>query len=445
MTPFSQFIKIIVFPVLCLLLTSNKDLSPPAFDPNEIDALIGSYFSNIEKFANEEDYDAYEVLIKSEGKNILFKDISIDHDSGINHYELDDKLNVENYLVVIDENMNSFSIGFQLKSIENCSFQKNGQQYAIAKIEQTIKFQEQNLQKINTYDVAVDITQKLHYRIDFVKRTGTFSYPINNCGNSKNNSNEILIDNSLKAAAKLRREEKPVEALNLYQSIVETDPKNVLAKIEVKKITLTISQKEILESIQKLINEGQYQKATKLIEIYTSENPENSSWSAEKKQEINNLISRKDYQNRLKVADKNFNKGLYQIAKKQYQSLKTHKMSDQNYLNNQIEECNSADPDYVKNLLQQAYNAAVKSEDNRPMTFKTYYKYYQSGLLKADQYHFMCLMLLKDKPRFFENELGITSEDAVRIKKESFFRAKKLGYNNSKIENYVFTSNYLKK
>jgi hypothetical protein len=142
-----------------------------------------------------------------------------------------------------------------------------------------------------------------------------------------------------------------------------------------------------------------------------------------------------------KKAEYYFEKEMYLLALPIYQTL-----FNENYfrpeLRNRIQKCRDADPAIIQKRIKDAYNKAVASKNNAPGTFKTYYKYENSGYLNASNFRFMCQLMLSRGNKRLLREMNISTNQAKNLAIKYFFKAKNAGIDMKDIEFMVFTKNF---
>lgn len=145
-----------------------------------------------------------------------------------------------------------------------------------------------------------------------------------------------------------------------------------------------------------------------------------------------------------KKAEYFFSLELYQKALPIYVLLEK-KGFEKNVLKNRINTCKEADPNLIRKRISTAYNNAVASNKYYKNTFKTYYKYENSGYLNASNYRFMCLMMIGKGNKSLLREMNISKNQSKNMAINYFFKAKQGGKDMRDVEFIVFTKNFLKK
>lgn len=138
-----------------------------------------------------------------------------------------------------------------------------------------------------------------------------------------------------------------------------------------------------------------------------------------------------------------FSENMFQQALPIYKQLKASNFNNPD-LEARIKACLEADPLYVQNKIKEAYNAAVKSKKNADNTFKTYYKFQNSGYLGGGNYRFMCQMMLSKGNKKLLKEMNIPASQAKNLAIKYFFKASNSGTNMNDIEYMIFTKNFNK-
>lgn len=144
-----------------------------------------------------------------------------------------------------------------------------------------------------------------------------------------------------------------------------------------------------------------------------------------------------------KKAEYFFSLELYQKALPIYVLLDKNGF-EKNILKNRINTCKEADPNLIKKRISTAYNNAVASNKYYKNTFKTYYKYENSGYLNASNFRFMCLMMIGKGNKSLLKEMNISKNQSKNMAINYFFKAKKGGKDMRDVEFIVFTKNFSK-
>ena len=146
-----------------------------------------------------------------------------------------------------------------------------------------------------------------------------------------------------------------------------------------------------------------------------------------------------------KKAENFFKNQMYQQALLVYLVLKRENFNS-NIIESRIKTCREADPRFVQNKIKQAYEDVVKSEGKEAdNTFKTYYKYENSGYLNGDNFKFMCQMMLSSGNRRLLKDMNISPKQSKNLAIKYFYKAKNMGEDTKDIEFRVFTRNFNKK
>lgn len=437
----------ISYPIILLILFISQP-STIEFDEIEVQSLVATFFNKVEAFVNEENYKAYDVLLKPGGENTLLKDETIDQDSAINNLTIDNLENFDYYIALLEEELGNIKIKFYDDKIDECIYYLNGIPTIRVEFTQRLELLNLNKIKINKYDIGISIVRKENYRIEYVRRVGNIEYPSNNCSSNENdiiieekNKFKVLKKKQLEKADELFKSKKHIEARNIYKTIYQSEIQNKTIFNKIEKCNNIISKESFKKHINLLASIGQYKKALKEINSVSYDNDnEYKIWIKEKKNELNLAILKQDYEKRIKIANTYFRDGEFQKAKKYYVELLDSEFTNQSYLNDKIKRCNEGDPLFVSKLLKTAYINAKKSRKNFLSTFQIYYKYESSGLLSGANYHFMCLMMLEGN-RSIKKDFNFDKTKMKYLSKEYFYKAKDLGYNNSLVENQIFTRN----
>lgn len=243
------------------------------------------------------------------------------------------------------------------------------------------------------------------------------------------------------------KKKRYVKAKKLFEQSKKYNIKSPEFNLDIESKIIKSNQaieNNIKDVINNLIDEQKYELALQALENINDDNLKATFWHKESKKKCKNKIEQKTDEKRLKKANLLFRQDNFKRALKEYQSLLKSNYLDKNYIENQINKCEEADPNFIQKKLNIADKEGLKSKKNWLKTFKTYYKYEHTGLLRADQYFFMMIMMLDKKYSRVGKPMGFTRKKMNLLSMKYFYEAKNRGYNVSYEENHIFTQSITK-
>ncbi len=417
------------------------------FNKEKIFKIANNYITTLQKTINQKSDDYTGEILD------CFNDTVFD----LHAQDLNDLIKDEFIFAYFEEaksntKINTIEIDIEQCSILDCTYNSNitGKQFAFIRVPKTISYKMSNKKESYNHILMIDITSS-EYKISDVLSDDieTEELFLSNCAISESDTNkqkEILnLSNKLYAkATDLFSNKQYFKALEVCEKILSINPSYVDAidgeKIISSFITIQLVNTRISETLSKR-NLSEARKTLEMVKKYVISQPsEITNWEAQ----IRNVEYSIRLDIKFKEAESYFSSELYQKALPLYIELKS-----KNYynfiVNERIDICKDSDPNLIRKRLKKAYDAVSVSKKNYNSTFKTYYKYENSGLLSASNYHFMSLMMLDNGKRKLLKELGMTTNQSQNLAVKYFFKARYLGYNNKDIEIQVFTKNFLKK
>ncbi len=407
-----------------------------AFDREKLDEVVNTYILKLEQYAKggADTEEVYFPLVQS------FSDFMGGiHQNDLYNFGSTIKSSPSVYLSEIKE------LNFQVKmeiydeQLLECSYSLNGNEYALATFRKEINYQGKS---VNFEFLLLINVNSEPYKIEQVVFTETQKTKISqSCTiNDNQDNNTAKFERELLAKAKeYYKNGDYISSKEKYEQVLMLNQDNSLAIDGIKNCEYFINSKQYIDKINKLIENKSYNEAINYLDELKSNNLNyNQQWFTSQKQLCIEEITKIKANNDIKEADYYFNNRMYSKAKELYQKTLSYNQRV-SYITKQIEKCNQGDPDFVKKELSNAYNAAVSSKKNWVNTFKTYVKYENSGLLKADQFVFMCKVLLGNYSNKIRKSMGYSRKQTIRLSKYYFYKAKNLGYDVSKLRYFVFT------
>lgn len=442
-----------IFLTLIFLLFAIK-ISASEVDLTELRLVVFNYIDHLDNLYNKNQYDKSLGWVLEEST----EDIKINNDLiKLNSIQLSNgeegKINLSDYYDILERY--DYKIRGEITPIDpkfmpinyECpiiSDKTNGKKLMLVSVEKKITFK--NETKILEMFIGVNVSKRGNYRVSFTyfREVVNNDYPQNSCNNktnidSKNNKEEkdysfIMKDRADKA---FERGEY-ILARNFYKQALEYNKYDQDLKDGINNCNHFIKENQ-KDVIKNLINKGNYKDAKK--ELLNIKDPalSSSEWHKKSLIKCNEGIEKKNNNKELLLADILFRQDRFKKALTAYQNLTALRFLDQSYIASQIKKCKEADPQFIEKKLGKAYNDAVKSKNNWLSTFKTYYKYENSGYLKASQFYFMMQMMLDKKHSRIGKPMGFSRNKMNLLAKKYFYEAKNRGYDVSYVENHIFT------
>lgn len=130
---------------------------------------------------------------------------------------------------------------------------------------------------------------------------------------------------------------------------------------------------------------------------------------AEKIKQCDQEISEQIYRRNIEYGDYYFQKGIYNQARYFYQLALQSKPGDI-YATNKYKEAKKDDPGIALQAIKRAISLAEADRKNWGIAFRIMWEYEQSGLLNAENYYFM-VMLLDGRDKYVKKEMGFKFRD----------------------------------
>lgn len=416
-------------------------------DDKKIDKLVNNYILEVESATNEKSnrwYVAMSSIFYDIIKSEHTYDISNEKDKVIapTYFKDVSKIEKDVFKVTIDKK--------EMKFYDNCIYfdRVSDRRYVFVELSKIIERERGRKNKV-TQLLKIDVTSR-EYKIQDVldlTRDNRSKY-LNSC-----NINE----EEIKKQEKIK---KQTEAL--YEKVTEdySNKNYTNTLITIDKILAINSNhtkaKEALDAVKKLITlesienhylsllqNSDYDSCKKFLKIALKNSLINNSTYESFSRVIQKKITQKKQDFNFSQAEYFYENDMHKKALSIYLNLLNEGYKNQ-LLNSRIKTCKEADPKYVQNQLNIADKMGLKSKKNWLKSFKTYYKYEYSGLLRADQYFFMMIMMLDKKYSRVGKPMGFSRQQMETLAKKYFYEAKDRGYNVSYEENHIFTQSITK-
>lgn len=438
--------KFIIFLSVFILTSSFRGSINSRIDDAKIDELVTDYISKIESASNTKSirwYASIDNVFSNPNVSTHTYDISDKKDKVLaSAYFLDaSKTEKETFMVEI--------LKEEIKQYDDCiHFDESANQRFVFVELPKIIIKRRGKQKVAQL-LKIDVTSN-NYKIDEVLNL------------TKDIKHKYLTVCEIDKEAIKKQEEIRKKAEVLYQKVIEdygnkNYAKALLTVDGILKLNHNHSKaKDALDALKKLITvekienhlllllkDSDYDNSKKFIKIAFNNAVISEKNYKKYTDQISNEITKKKQEFNFSKAEYFYEDNMHQKALLIYQELLKQGYTNP-LLNSRIVKCKEADPKYVQNQLNIADKMGLKSKKNWLNTFKTYYKYEYSGLLRADQYFFMMIMMLDKKHSRVGKPMGFSRGQMETLAKKYFYEAKNRGYNVSYEENHIFTQSITK-
>ena len=445
-----MLLKIKSLTLLFSLLFSTIDFgnTPPVKE--RIDAIIAEYTSNINNLFSKQSHlinsgnNYFSVISPSLINDVLHSNDLKAFNLAINEKE---EIGLNSYTILLAHDHRGKLKGeFIDKSIviDECPISMKGKDVYLVTVKKELNFQ--NNTRVFDFIIGVDLDAEYPISFAYFNEVARSEKNILTNPSCSTDAQEEESRNIRKRQFKIYKDKANQYFINgeyyrareTYEKAKNINPEDqdVLDGIENSNHFIAEKRKK---TILDLIDEKKIQDA--LVEINKAKKDDQlDEWYIEKFNFCTIQINLMRDQNELNRADILFENHQTKKALTIYQSLLNSKHLDQFYIKTQIKKCKESDPDYIKKALKKAYDEAVKSKKNYLSTFKTYSKYQNSGLLRGEQYYFMCLMMI-NKHSAVAKPMGYSRNQAKLLSRVYFYKAKDFGINVSFLETQIFTKN----
>lgn len=407
---------------------------------SDLDELITQYESSITEYSSTSD------AVKSSLAYASINSLFIDPSSNEYHNDLStsefNKTTIS-YLQEIDEQFKgTLDVEFDEEFQEEIKCQPS--KYTLVKIKKNNKSKNVQLPLQTVEYLLVIVNTSEGYKLQDVVFLSSSSEDFNcndNQSDTKSNQLQEIIAEIISQGDRLYSQGNYITAKNKYKEALKLNVTDKELPELIAACEDFIDANSFKDQIALEMSTKNYRKALLLINDVETTLPQsiNQEEILELKAICNEGVARSKFEERKKLANSYYLNNDFKNALIIYEELETSTFSDTSIIK-RIQDCKNGNPNFIKNQLKLACNAAVKSRKNYLEAFQTYDKYKSSGLLSGSQYHFMCLMMIEEKNSFLKS-LGYSKKQARLFARQYFYRAKDLGYNNSQIENQVFTKN----
>lgn len=371
-------------------------------------------------------------------------------------YDLSDKVRktfILAYLSDAQKASNIESIEIEIEDIEllDCTYfdPKTSQTYTYVKVPKTMIWSNNDKTSYVNY-LSVNITNSTYFIENvFDDSAITHERYLSPCLNTKLDTEKQRelsnqIDILYNQVSSLYSEKKYLEAIQIVETILLLNPEYQKAKDAKEAIIDLIDVSVIENNLQQLLLDKDVNGALKNLNIAKKYTIGNETNHTEWELKIHQTEKKLEQELYFQKAGYFYGNQMYQQALPILLQLKAEGFKHPR-LDERINICNESDPQLIQKRIKAAYDAAVASKKNYNTTFKTYYKYENSGYLKGTNFHFMCLMMLDNGNKRLLREMGITPNQSKNLVIKYFFKAREMGIDNRDIETQIFTKNFIKK
>jgi len=433
------------------LLVNGPDFfainNPSTVDKGQIIELTNEYTNLLQKTINQK-LDAY----IAEMGNCFDDPIKNDHT-----YDLSNQFEVQFVLAYLSDAQkatNIKSIDIETGEIEllDCIYfdPKTSQQYAYVKIPKTINWSSKKSKTSYINYLSINVTNSA-YHIENVLNNSAIVHkkylaPCLKESLDAKKQQELAkqINTMYDEITSLYSQKKYLDALVIVEFILKLNSEYQNAIDAKEAIISLVSASDMDQVINRLLSSGNISEATKNLEIAKKydfgDTLKLTAWELKIKQ----FQDKRKQELNFQKAEHFFKNEMYQNALTIFKKLKQEGYKNER-LNQRITACQDSDPRLIQKRILTAYNEAVASKKKYNSTFKTYFKYENSGYLKGTNFHFMCLMMLDNGNKSLLREMGMTSNQSKNLAIKYFYRAREMGIDNKDVEIKVFTKNYNKK
>lgn len=419
---------------------------PMTVDKNKIIELSFDYIGILQKTINQKLDNYYGEM------NLCFNDPTVnDHAYDLSNKDTYDF--VFAYLSDAQKATNIESIDIDPEEIEllDCTYfdPRTSQTYTYVKVPKTINWSNNKTSSYVNY-LSINISNSsYHIENVFDDSAETHTKHLAPClkkGIDAQKQQELAkqIDALYKQVSSLYSEKKYLEALQIVESILQLNPDYQNAKDAKTAIIDLVDSSMMGNTIQQFLSKGETSLARENLVIAKKynigDNIEHKDWELK----IQQIEKERQQELAFQTAEHFYKNEMYQQALQIFLDLKRDGFKNPE-LDKRITTSNEFDPQLIQKRIRGAYDGAVSSKKNYDQTFKTYFKYENSGYLQGTNFHFMCLMMLDNGNKRLLREMGMTPNQSQNLAIKYFYKAREMGVDNRDVETRIFTSNFNKK
>ncbi|MGJ8743592.1 hypothetical protein [Polaribacter sp.] len=446
-----QLILILFIVVSKPIIANNNASLSSNVNENLIFSLASNYITLLQHTINEKN-ESYSGKLQEHFYDPLVSEHIYDlNDPKFSNLKMDQVWSYFSYAKNAN-NIEKIDIDFESIKIYDCTYYnpKTSTNYSYVKVTKDFYYKNSSRKSSVNHLLEININNPSSYKITNVYELNDTNEDlyVNKCLKINTNAAQlkklaIRNDKLYKEVVALYAQKEYLEALQLIEDILNVNNQYTQA-IDGKQAILDLVDYSYLEEkTQAVLAKDDFISASKIVAI----SKKNSIGSISEINKLESLIfkakEKKKQEIEFKEAENYFNLEMYANALKIYTSLEI-KGFQNTLLAARIYTCKEADPNLIKKRITSAYNNAVSSDQHYKNTFKTYYKYENSGYLKGSNYRFMCLMMIGKGNKSLLRKMNISKNQAKNMAINYFFKAKKYGMDMRDIEFIVFTKNFNK-
>lgn len=396
---------------------------------NEISELARAFFSSIEIYSGPRariDGDSYNRIFEFFNKN----------SNKIHAYDLfkenvlvgSDK-NITGYLQDIESDYNN-EIDVQFKDIKlvPCVIKSRGENYVAVRVKKILVYKGVTKEAEETVFFNIGNSDE-HFKVNEVVFSNIFNE--SNCldnvisDQNKIDLKQLKFSQQLKQADLTFHNKNYTAAKYLYTTLLEENKEKDYLNRQIATCNTFITMETYLEKANYLFINNKYEDAKEFYEIILKDYSTGNSFVLQRIDSCKIKIRETKYKKMIELGDYYYNKGLYANASEYYRNSLEFIENDK-YGLSQIEKCRRGDPRYARNEIDRAIVLAETSKKNWGIAFRIMFEYQTSGLLKAQNYYFM-VMVLDGKDKYVREEMDFKHRDfqnylniyAAKLRKES--------------------------
>lgn len=438
--------SLFIISTFCSVFSVSANNIILSVDKDRIVDLTNKYIVLMQKTINQRLKEFYTEI------DICFNDPIINYHT----YDLSNKIEKEFIAAYLfdaynDTGIIEFNANTEDIEILPCTYfnPTTGKQYTYVKIPK-ILIRTGNKKAVYKHYLSINISDPQHYFIEEVYNDDAVTQqmyiaPCMNEHLDAEKQKELAQTIALKyeKVTQLYSQKNYLEALVIIEDILSINP-NHQESLDAKEAVFDlVDYYDLNIKINKALSGNNLDEANRTLSLAKKYSLANSSEILQWEKLIGNKELRIKQELKFQEAENFFNNEMYQQALSIYTKLSSEGANIPN-LQNRITFCQDQDPELIQKRIQKAYNEAVASRKNYESTFKTYYKYENSGYLKGTNYQFMCLMMIDKDNKKLLRSLGMSGNQAKNLAIKYFYKAREMGINTRDIEILVFTKNFNK-
>ncbi len=393
--------------LICLSIFSSLYGQSSSNQKNNVEIIESAraFYSAIELYSGKkgkEDKNLYGQILKyKDGDDAVF------HANDLFGTRPRDQ-NFDNWMTYLDNIDNDYDndieVDYSNIQLLNCFETRYGFNCAIVSVQKSLKYKDNY--KTETEFILINLNNN---KISEVVFPDFYTTKGGTC-NSPEDEHPIEKQREAKREADTYFEQKNyAKAKELYISIKNLyNDETVLSQIA--ECTKFLSLENYLKDADAAFTYEKYETAKSLYLKILDEFPLSEKLTLNNKiAQCNQKIKEQVYKRNIEYGDYYFQKGIYNQAIYFYQLALHDKPGDQ-YATTKYNEAKKADPRLALQAIKKAISLAEANDKNWGISFKIMWEYEQSGLLNAENYYFMT-MVLDEKNKYVRKEMGFKGRD----------------------------------